>query len=449
MGEKTEIAWCDSTHNEWLGCMKVSAGCDNCYAEGLLDNWLHRVEWGQRKTEDGPPPSVGTRSLTSEANRRKPFTWNRKAAEFQASHGRRQRVFCSSLSDVFDNQVPRGWRIGLFHTIENTPELDWLLLTKRPENIGDMIDDCGWFKQIPRNVWLGTTCEDQAAYDKRWPILARFNVRVRFISYEPAIGPLDISPLMGDKPVHEKQAQRGLCLSGSSERRLGDYAGRDDLASPQENLGFRQRQSSQHAMQENPSGERLREISSGQDHDGRGENLRSRASSGLASLQGTHTGRPDGESRSRKEEGERSGELGISNPLGANPPCAARPESRPDRPELRKECYVKIDSNSGQRDSSATGSRRKTPADSSGLRNHVPSGLQDSQSRSLGYPSWIIAGGESGRGFRHADPDWFRKVRNDCEHHGIPFFMKQMPGLKPIPEDLMIRQFPPGLKCNP
>lgn len=191
MAETTEIAWCDSTHNEWLGCMKVSAGCDNCYAETLMDTRYHRVKWGQRRT-DGSLPSVGTRSLTSESNRRKPFSWNRKAAEFRMAHGHRQRVFCSSLSDVFDNQVPKAWRRNLFSTIESTPELDWLLLTKRPENIGDMVDDGGWFKQIPRNVWLGTTCEDQAAYDKRWPILAQFNVRVRFISYEPAIGPLTI-----------------------------------------------------------------------------------------------------------------------------------------------------------------------------------------------------------------------------------------------------------------
>lgn len=191
MGEKTEIAWCDSTHNEWLGCMKVSEGCRNCYAETMMDKRYHRVEWGQMKTDE-TSPSVGTRSLTSQANRRKPFTWQRKAAEFKAIHGRRQRVFCSSLSDVFDNQVPRGWRDGLFHTIESTPDLDWLLLTKRPENILPMIRDCGWHRGFPRNVWLGTTCEDQAAYDRRWPILADCNVRVRFISYEPAIGPLTI-----------------------------------------------------------------------------------------------------------------------------------------------------------------------------------------------------------------------------------------------------------------
>jgi protein gp37 len=190
MAEKTEIAWCDSTHNEWVGCQKVSAGCDNCFAEGLMDTRYHRVEWGQRKMP-GVAPSVGTRSLTSVANRRKPHSWQRKAAAFRAEHGRRQRVFCSSLSDIFDNQVPDEWRIGLWETIRATPDLDWLLLTKRPENIEKMLP-VSWRDDFDlwQHVWLGTTCEDQAAYDKRWPILRDIPAKVRFISYEPAIGPL-------------------------------------------------------------------------------------------------------------------------------------------------------------------------------------------------------------------------------------------------------------------
>lgn len=85
--------------------MKVSEGCRNCYAETLMDKRYHRVEWGQRKTET-TVPSVGTCSLTSAENRHKPYSWQRRAAEFMADHGRRQRIFCSSLSDVFDNQVP-------------------------------------------------------------------------------------------------------------------------------------------------------------------------------------------------------------------------------------------------------------------------------------------------------------------------------------------------------
>lgn len=205
MGERTEIAWTDSTHNEWIGCQRISAGCDSCYAATLMDNRYHRVTWGERKTET-TIPSVGTRSLTSESNRKKPFTWNRKAGAFQSIHGRRQRVFCSSLSDVFDNQVPPEWRSSLWATIDATPELDWLLLTKRPENIEKMLGL--WEVAIPRNVWLGTTCEDQAAYDRRWPVLQQFNVRVRFISYEPAIGPLTL--------INHKQKPDWLICGGES-----------------------------------------------------------------------------------------------------------------------------------------------------------------------------------------------------------------------------------------
>lgn len=181
MGEKTEIAWCDSTWNPWIGCQKVSAGCDNCYAETLMDKRYHKVQWGPH----------GERKRTSAANWRHPVIWNRRHAAFHAEHGHRQRVFCASLADVFDNKAPEGALTDLFALIEDTPHLDWLLLTKRPENIEKMIWpkwDCG----LPRNIWLGTTCEDQAAYDRRWPILRDIPAKVRFISYEPAIGPLRI-----------------------------------------------------------------------------------------------------------------------------------------------------------------------------------------------------------------------------------------------------------------
>lgn len=180
MGEQTEIAWCDSTFNPWIGCQKVSAGCDNCYAEALMDKRYGKVQWGPH----------GERKRTAASNWRNPIIWNRKAAFFQGTEGRRQRVFCSSLADVFDNQVPPAWRSDLFDLIAETPELDWLLLTKRPENIMKMMPQ-GWATGTEwPNVWLGTTCEDQAAYDRRWPILRAVPAAVHFISYEPAIGPL-------------------------------------------------------------------------------------------------------------------------------------------------------------------------------------------------------------------------------------------------------------------
>jgi len=97
-------------------------------------------------------------------------------------------VFCASLADVFDNRAPGMAREDLFGLIRVTPELDWLLLTKRPQNIRKMLP-ADWGSGYP-NVWLGTTCEDQARYDLRWSVLSEIQASIRFISYEPAIGPL-------------------------------------------------------------------------------------------------------------------------------------------------------------------------------------------------------------------------------------------------------------------
>jgi protein gp37 len=202
MAETTNISWADSTFNPVLGCMKVSSGCDNCYAETLMDTRYHRVKWGQRKTDE-TVPSVGTRARTSDAYWRQPLTWNKHHAAFQAKHGHRQRVFCASLSDVFDNQWDPQWRDDLWSLIDSTPNLDWLLLTKRPENIEKMLPD-GWGGKSGNdfwpNVWLGITAEDQNAYNKRWPILRYIPACVKFVSYEPAIGPLEELGAIGPYP---------------------------------------------------------------------------------------------------------------------------------------------------------------------------------------------------------------------------------------------------------
>jgi protein gp37 len=173
MAENSKIEWTDHTFNPWIGCQKVSPGCDRCYAEAMMDHRYGRVKWGPH----------GERVRTSIANWRKPKQWARAAV------GERPRVFCASLADVFDNKAPAGARGDLFDLIRATPELDWLLLTKRPENIKRFLPadwGSGW-----ANVWLGTTCEDQENYNRRWPVLNAVPAKVRFISYEPAIGPLE------------------------------------------------------------------------------------------------------------------------------------------------------------------------------------------------------------------------------------------------------------------
>ena len=179
MGEKNaKIEWCDHTFNPWIGCQKVSPGCHHCYAEAMMDHRYKKVQWGPH----------GERKRTSEQYWKKPIQWNALARTFRKENSHRPRVFCASLADVFDNQVDSSWRNDLFAVIRKCNKLDWLVLTKRPENIEKMLPS-DW-RDGYSNVWLGTTAEDQTRFDFRWKRLKKVPAVIRFISYEPALGPV-------------------------------------------------------------------------------------------------------------------------------------------------------------------------------------------------------------------------------------------------------------------
>lgn len=160
MAENSKIEWTDHTFNPWEGC-------------------------------------------TNAANWRKPLKWNRQAK----AEGRRYRVFCSSLADVFEDKPDQpemdDWRRELFQMIVNTPHLDWLLLTKRPELVNETIervtgfsDSEMWF--FTSNVWIGTSVENQEQADKRIPELLKIPAAVRFLSMEPLLGAVDLSKWIGE-----------------------------------------------------------------------------------------------------------------------------------------------------------------------------------------------------------------------------------------------------------
>jgi protein gp37 len=206
MGEDTKIEWATHTFNPWIGCQKVGPGCDHCYAEAMMADRYKRVEWGPH----------GARSRTSGLYWQQPLQWNRAAAKA----GKRARVFCASLADVFDNHgsITSGWRGDLWHLISRTPNLDWLLLTKRPGNIPDMLPDGygapAWGDGWP-NVWLGCTVVNQAEADRDIPKLLAVPAKVRFLSMEPLLGPVNL--LITDQRGHDINVLRGIGCDPTGE----------------------------------------------------------------------------------------------------------------------------------------------------------------------------------------------------------------------------------------
>ena len=183
MGEKTIIAWTGHTFNIAWGCVKVSPGCDHCYAERNSARYGHNV-WGK---------GAARRTFGAE-HWREPFKWNRQAEE----NGRIGLVFSSSMCDIFENHPTIDQeREKLWPLIRQTPNLHWQLLTKRAERIKRHLPKDWGDKGYP-NVWLGISAENQKYYDLRYPFLAKIPALVRFVSYEPALGPIDF----GFPPKH-------------------------------------------------------------------------------------------------------------------------------------------------------------------------------------------------------------------------------------------------------
>jgi protein gp37 len=184
MGENSKIEWTHHTFNPWRGCTKVSPGCAHCYAETLSHrNPATLGVWGDK----------GTRVVAAESYWRQPLKWDREAR----AAGERRRVFCASLADVFEDRPDLvAPRVRLFHLINETPNLDWLLLTKRPENVRRFQGGAGvprsWAESMPPNVWIGTSVEDQERADERIPHLLAIPAAVRFLSIEPLLGPVDL-----------------------------------------------------------------------------------------------------------------------------------------------------------------------------------------------------------------------------------------------------------------
>jgi len=194
LGDTTVIEWCSRhlpdgtvipghTFNPWIGCLKIATECKYCYAEGFAQRWKWDL-WG--------PATTTRRHVTSAENWKKPHRWNREAQ----AQGHRRNVFCASLADVFeDHPDVTEARAALWELIEKTPWLNWLLLTKRPENMLHMTP-ASWAGQWPSNVWAGTSAGTQASADKNIPHLLKVPAVVHFVSCEPHLEFVNFRPYL-------------------------------------------------------------------------------------------------------------------------------------------------------------------------------------------------------------------------------------------------------------
>lgn len=205
MSEQSAIEWTHSTFNGWIGCQKVGPECDGCYAEAEWDHRRHRAKWGP-----GEP-----RSRTAPANWAKPLAWDRAHERFFAQHGRRQTVFAHSLSDWADNAVPLQWRLDLLDLVRATPNLIWLMLTKRIGNVVELAELAGGW---PPNAALGISAGLQSTANRDLLKLARAALRLHplftYVSVEPQLEHVDLEHVETTEGCFD--ALRGGQVAGSS-----------------------------------------------------------------------------------------------------------------------------------------------------------------------------------------------------------------------------------------
>jgi protein gp37 len=234
MAEDTKIEWADHTVNFWWGCTKVSPACANCYAERQDQHFHPGIPWRSRfQNELATAAHWGAdapRLLRVDAAAREAFKYQAKAVK----EGRRFRIFTNSMSDFFeDRRDLDAARLEALEVIWQTPNLTWMILTKRPERILDLVaraqklaqgvdqvfpgnetaltEWLGWWLcgKAPANVWLGTTVEDQVRADQRIPALLQVPAAVRFLSCEPMLGPVDLTRVSWpDKGEHRVDVLR-------------------------------------------------------------------------------------------------------------------------------------------------------------------------------------------------------------------------------------------------
>ena len=390
MGANTKIQWTDYTFNPWWGCTRVSPGCEHCYAEAFAKRC--GVQWGVK----------AERRFFGDKHWAEPLKWNAAAAKL----GERRRVFCASMADVFEDRDDlRAERAKLFSLIHTTPHLDWLLLSKRPENM-ERLADARWIHGWPSNVWAGCTVEDQRRADERIPHLLRVPAAVRFLSCEPLLERVDLTGVLEVKNGSEAARERNLSASG-----VGDASNRQER---------RDMERFSTSRETNDDG-----LLDGARDGRRDEGARPGSSTGMEAPARRDPKRDDGESHRRESLEQRAVESRTRDVLGADGSFSPGAEARDT--DRRAQSERQADERCGGGDSDSSVAWRAAQIDREGLRSERSNNQQDRPRPAL---DWIIIGGESGPGARPFDLAWARSIVEQCKAAGVACFVKQL-GARP------------------
>ena len=363
MADKSKIEWCDATWNPVTGCSPISAGCEHCYAARMVKRFPHLHSCAS--PDDRP---AFNRIVNHIGRLDIPLHWKKP-----------RKIFVCSMGDLFHKGSDLNWILAIYNIMRNCPQHIFMVLTKRPESAREFYfwngkDDT--FNLSLPNLWLGVTCENQEMADKRIPILLQIPAAKRFVSYEPGLGPIDISELIGYNVVHETKNERNVSLSVSAIGGIGDRQKRKCLANEGQAREPMERWDDNNSVQKTESRTRYGTVSTGSSNDELEKGGSVGSPIGLGSLQWSNTDRSNHQSQEREQEGQSAGEFRTGNLFRAD---------------------TSFDKSIGT----------------------------SQKEGSSGKISWVICGPETGPGARPMNLDWARSLRDQCVAARVPFFYKR------------------------
>ncbi len=447
----TNISWATETWSPVIGCTKIGAGCQNCYAVGWAHRHANNPRFGTHFQGYNPNPYMGLATPDGK-------NWTNEVRclderlEIPLKWKKPRRIFLSSMGDVFHKDVPDEFLHKLFAVMSFCPQHQFMILTKRAERMREylsritthqavLFETERWIHEpieqwpLP-NVALGISASNQAEADVAIPELLQTPAAMRFVSCEPLLNSIDLSPyLKGDihessrnrifgtgsnQDVHNRQARQNLETQGMDAGEPHGF-----IASTEKSDIAQARGRKQFGFEERPP-----DKISQSDVCGEKEALeRPRSPDSLDGISGSaHSIRSRNKSQEREWDGQPPGEFGDCNEITKRDPCDKCAGSEKENPVGDEKSNGKINERASDGNQEISGNEIHASTDN---RGNVPSGpannIEHSQKENMETPGidLIIAGGETGPGARSMHPDWPRAVRDQCAEAGVPFHFKQ------------------------